>query len=53
MQCSYGAFEQILQQCLDNAGGSGLQTDPNGSWTWGEEWYWVRDCHLVELCNKV
>ncbi|KAF2035928.1 hypothetical protein EK21DRAFT_84315 [Setomelanomma holmii] len=38
----WDAFENILNQCLDNGSGSGFNNEvPNGNWQVGDEWYWI------------
>ncbi|KAH8722452.1 hypothetical protein GQ44DRAFT_828984 [Phaeosphaeriaceae sp. PMI808] len=38
----WDAFENIIQQCMNNASGSGFKNDmPNGNWRVGNEWYWI------------
>ena len=39
---SYDALENIIKQCFsDTTASFDASSDPNGSWSEGDEWYWV------------
>ena len=39
---SYGALDNIIKQCFSDTSASfDASSDPNGSWSVGDEWYWI------------
>lgn len=39
---SYAALQDIIGQCFSSTTANfDASSDPNGSWSVGEEWYWI------------
>jgi len=48
---SWAAYQDIIGQCF--SGASVSPTDnPNGSWSWGDEWYWITFNNTVPVIGE-